>query len=144
MRFDEFLEFHQIKAVYSALNPGFESVWRAKCREYSIKFHTPLHLVHTMDPEFIVQNLYEDEYNKKHVNNNLDEILDQLRRIKDPTYEPLPQQEIEDLVDAVLNKEIKRNSKKAVSVEPPPTQGGMSFGNLAKQDEAEHGKSFKD
>jgi hypothetical protein len=140
-------ELAQIKAIHSAIEPSLESIWRIKCRAYSEKFHTPLHVVmNDLDPSFILQSLYEDQYNPSIVDEELEELYETLSRIKDPTFVRISAQETEDLVDAVLNKEIKRASiKKAPTQEKitseikqaalkKPTSGGMDFSELEKLD----------
>ena len=154
LNFYEFLEQMQIRAIAHALTPGADYIWREKCREYSIKFSTALHLVYDLDPEFVIQNLYETEFNRSAVQENMEEILGRLNRFNDPDFEEIEQAEIEELVDRVINKENKRKGKTPnTSVKPPvanlkaptipapqPTQGGLKFDSIAKSDESEFGR----
>lgn len=160
MNFYDLLETLYLKSVKTALDPDAEALWRAKCRAYSAKFNTPLHLVNDLDPEFVLTNLYELENTREHVTENLEEILDKLYKARDPDYEPMDDEEVEDLVDAVLNKEIKRLGQKPILVAKPknaekvlapietaePKSGGLSFDNLNRQDEmSDFGKNgFED
>lgn len=131
-------EFSEVKAIEAALDPSLASIWRMKLRDYSIKFHTPLHEVQQLDPMFVLQHLYEDRYHPSIVEDELEELLDKLQVIKDPTYSRLSQQETEDLVDAVINRELKRASVKKAAVEkveekvslPKPKSGSMNFSQL--------------
>ena len=153
MNFYDLLECIQLKTILTALEPDSESLWRAKCRDYSQKFHTPLHLVFDLDPEFVLLNLYEEDNTTKKINSNLDDVLDRLYRIQDPTYAPMLDEEVEELVDAVLMREMKRKgeikpdkSEKSVLAKPtlekiaPITSGGLKFDDLNKLEADEMGK----
>lgn len=155
--FYSLFELSQIKAISFAIDPTIESVWRIRCREYSQKFFTPLHVVmNELDPLMVLQALYEEKYNPSIVDEELEELLDILNKIKDPSYSRMSKEELEDLVDAVLNKEIVRASKKKnptqetiqqeVKAADTPKSGSMSFGDLEKIDaKSETNKSgFKD
>jgi predicted metal-dependent hydrolase len=111
----------------------------------------------------VLQALYEDKYHPSIVEEELEELLEKLRKIEDPTYTKMSDQEVEDLVDQVINHENKRKSRKEtkaptqktllvkntseiVDLPSPPKSGGMSFTDLEKADEAnESGKGgFED
>ena len=157
--FYDLFELCRLKAIALAIDPTTESIYRMRCREYSEKFHTPLHVVEReLDPIFVLQHLYEIQYSTRVVDEELNEILEQLYKIKDPNYSPMTKEETEDLVDAVLNKEIQRLSKKKrpteqtiqkeIKQESPkeepkkPKKGSMRFGELEKLEEkSELGKS---
>jgi len=153
--FYDLFEICRLKAIARAIDPTTESIYRMRCREYSEKFHTPLHIVEReLDPLFVLQHLYEIQYSPKIIDEELNEILEQLYRIKDPSYSPISKEEMEDLVDAVLNKEIQRLSKKKRPTQETiqaeikkkeiqkPKSGSMSFGELEKLEEnLESGKS---
>lgn len=146
--FYSLLELSQLKAIHAALEPSIDSVYRMKCREYSIKFNTPLHIVvNELDPLFILQALYEEQYTPSIIEEEIEEILDRLYTIKDPTYSRMSKEETESLVDAVLNKEISRLSKKksptqetiqseikSAEVEKlnKPKSGGLNFSDLER------------
>ena len=148
MNFYDFFELCRLRAIGLAIDPTVESIYRMRCREYSEKFNTPLHVVETeLDPMFVLQHLYEMQYSPRIVDEELNEILEQLYKIKDPDYVSISKEELEDLVDNVLNKEIKRLGKKkrptqetiATEIKKAETQkpksGSMSFGDLEKMDE---------
>lgn len=145
--FYEVMQIAEVKAIHSALDPTMASIWRRKCRDYSLTFHTPLHMVYQLDPEFVLQNLYEMEYTVNGVSEDLESILEYLYKAKDPTYQPINPAETEELVDAALNNLIKKGlGKKPKQVEKKevslPKSGGLSFTDLAKAEEsAEQGKS---
>ncbi len=156
MDFMELFEFYKIQAISNAINPTMDSIWRLKCREYSKNFNTPLWEVeNVLDPRHILLSLEEEKYHPSIANNEMEELLDELYRIKDPTYTKMSKETLEELVDHVLNKEIKRlNSKKAPTPESieaeikksesrTPKSGSMNFSDLEKI-ESEPNTGFKD
>jgi hypothetical protein len=144
--FYSLFELSQIKAIQSALDPSLDSIWRMRCRDYSVKFHTPLHtVINDLDPIFVLQQLNEDRYHPSVVEEELEELLETIYKIKDPTHSKMSDQETEDLVDAVLNREIQRLAKKKAptqetikaeikQAESKPKSGGMTFGDLEKME----------
>ena len=138
--FFDILEHSQLRAIDAAINPTAESIYRIKCREYSIKFHTALDQVMKLDPMFVAQTLFEDLFHPSIVNEELEELMDKLYIMKDPNYSRMKQEEVEDLVDAVLNKEIARAAKKKITsqeitsqiraAEAKPKSGGLDFKDL--------------
>jgi hypothetical protein len=147
-------ELAQLKAIEVAVDPTLESVWRSKCRDFSQKFFTPLAEVLNMDPSFVLQNLYEEEYTPASVREDLEGILERLYSIKDPTYTKIDKAELEELVDNVMNREIARAKKKKPITQQTiqedikkaelnkPKSGGINFSDLEKTDErGELGKS---
>jgi hypothetical protein len=148
IEFNDFMEFCKLRAIACALEPNMESIWRRICREYSLKFHTPLHLVHELDPDFILTNLYETDYTISNAKENTREYLDVLYRMKDPNYEELVQEDLEDLVDAVMMKEMKRKGEVRGEVKPEkiwsdlPKSGGRKFTDLEKLETESESTTF--
>lgn len=145
MDLSDLVEYSRIKAIQAAIEPTLDSIYRMKCREYSDRFKTPLHIViNELDPLFIFQHLYEDQFSYSVVDEDLEGLLDILHKIKDPEYSRMSKQETEDLVDAVMNREWKRHEqkKKTQQKEEPtkvdpriktfssPKSGGMDFKKL--------------
>lgn len=143
--FYDLFDICRLRAISLAIDPTTESIYRMRCREYSEKFHTPLHVVEKeLDPIFVLQHLYEIQYSPRVIDEELNEVLEQLYRIKDPNYNPMTKAEMEDLVDAVMNKEIARLSKKKRPTQETikdevlreeiqkPKKGSMDFGDLEK------------
>lgn len=51
----------QILAIKSAEQPDWGDIYRTICREYSEKYHTPLHIVENeLDQEYVLSHYYED------------------------------------------------------------------------------------
>lgn len=149
MDFYSVIELEHLKAIQAALEPSLDSIWRLKCRAYSQKFFTPLHVVmNELDPIMVLQALYEDQYHPSAIGEEMDAILERLYTIKDPNYNAMSTEDLEDFVDAVLNKEIARLAKKnktpeaKIPFEPSkpkapekPKSGGMKFNDLAAAEE---------
>lgn len=144
--FYDLFDLAKLRAIDFALDPSLDSVWRSRCRQYSITFNTPLHVVmYELDPLFILTALMEEKFNPSIIDEELEEIVDILNTIKDPNYSRMSKQEVEDLVDSVINKEILRSKKKKAPTpeniqaevkeaesKPKPKSGSMSFGDLEK------------
>lgn len=153
--FLELIEQAELLALHAAISPSIESIYRLKCRQYSVMFHTPLDRVMELDPAFVLQALYEDRFSASAVDEELEELLDRLYTIQDPTYSRISQAETEDLVDSVLQKEMKRlgknkpsektllakNTSEKETKTTNPKSGGLSFESLEKADEAIEGNS---
>jgi hypothetical protein len=159
--FYQLMELSQLRAINCAIEPSRDSLWREKCREYSVRFFTPLHIViNDLDPMFILQALYEEQFSRFIVEEELEEILEKLYTVRDPDYTSVSKEELEELVDNVLNKEIARKSKKKKPTQETiqndikenskksllPKSGSMSFKDLNRiESSSESNKlGFKD
>ncbi len=150
MDFYQLFQLSQIKAIGLAIEPTLESIYMARCREYSIRFHTPLdHVVNNLDAEFVLDALNQDFYNISEVREDLEGTLDILYKIKDPNYRRDTPEETEAMVDNALNYLLARQNRKkrpteesiqadirAAEKKPTanPKSGKMSFGDLEKMD----------
>lgn len=148
--FYSLLEISELRAIYLAIDPTVDYIWRMKCREYSEKFYTPLHVVvNELDPDFVLQSLYEDKYSPKDTSEDIEGTLDVLYKMKDPNYSKLSAQQTEDFVDAALNKlnkfskkkedkkpvgPDKAMAKKTSEIAKKPKSGSMDFKELEKID----------
>ena len=153
MDFYTLLELSQLRAIEAAINPSSDSIFRIKARQYSVTYHTPLSEVMQMDPLTVMQALEEEKYNISTFEEDPEGLLDQLYKIKDPNYSKMSKEDTENLVDAVLNKELKRLSKKKAPTqetiqaeikasEVKPKSGSMTFGDLEKIDSQTENKGF--
>lgn len=139
MLWDKIFEHCEIRAIQDAVDPTNDSIYKIKCRDYSKIFFTPLHEVMKLDPVFVISTLYEEKYRPIEIESELDNILEKLYTIKDPTYTKISKEDLEDLMVNVLNKEIRRLSKKKPTPaniqseikesESKPKSGSMSFDN---------------
>jgi hypothetical protein len=108
----------------------------------------------------VLEALNESKYPPSIVEDELEELLDILNKIKDPTYNRMTHEETETLVDMVLNRELARTAKKKRPTEQTiqeeivkaavktnekrttPKSGGMSFTDLDRvESQAETNKS---
>ena len=154
------LELSQIKAIGNAIDPTLESIWQLKCREYSKTFHTPLHVVLDLDPELVLDSLYAEKYGLGIEDSEIEDLLEILYKIKDPTYSKISREEMEAMVDMVINKETARLKKQKVvetslpgdkpieinPVKPQVKSGGMNFADLEKQEAGQelNGEGFEE
>ena len=151
-------ELAELRAIHAAIEPTMESIWRAKCRSYSLTYHTPLHVVmNELDPLHVLQTLNEEKYSPREIMEEPQEILEILYKMRDPNYVIVSQEETEALVDSVMNKELARAKKKKAptqqeiqsqvkAAEAKPKSGVLDFGNLEQMEsQAESNKAgFKD
>ena len=142
--------------------PSPESIWRFRLRQYSQKFFTPLHEAEKLDPLYIMQALYEDQYNLGVAREELEDLIEILQKIKDPSYSKMSEQDMEDMVDAVINRELARAAKKkpptleaiaeatkVAAAKPkdnpnPPKSGSINFGSLQKLEGVDNKGKFED
>jgi len=156
VNFFDIYELSHIKAIGLAISPTPQSVWQMRCREYSQQFHTPLHVVMELDPQLILDSLYQSKYDPSVVEEDLEGLLEILYKIKDPNYSSISKEDLENLVDNVLNREIARAAKKKAPSLPEitseikaseiknPKSGGMTFGELEQLESQENTSGFKD
>jgi len=131
IEFKELLEYCQAEAIANKFAPTEVSVWRALCRTYSEKFHTPLVQVLEMDPEHVILNVYEaqsesldtDDYQK------LEHIMDTLQTIKDPEYERVKMNE-----QAEFDRRAEEEEAERIKAGRPVYQGKSK--SLFKKDQA--------
>jgi hypothetical protein len=103
------------KALLSAVDPTGLSSERNIRRQYSILFHTPLHIVYTLDFTFILQNMYEHKfqsYTKQQLATEISAFIPELgQAIEDENQEFMRQ------LEATINE---KNKKKLENAKTPP------------------------
>lgn len=138
------IETCKAKALESALIPSFDGVYKSFCRRYSIKFHTPLYLVYKMDPEEVIQTIFDDQYENYDVIEKIEEILEQIYTLESPDYKKQKEEDIVDFIKAAEEREIariKRNKileedRKVIKIEEKPKQGSVDFSSLNNKNES--------
>jgi hypothetical protein len=99
------------KALLSAAEPTALSSERNIRRQYSILFHTPLHIAHTLDFTFILQNMYEHKfssYTKQQLATEISIFIPELgQAIEDENQEFMRQ------LEASINEKNKKKLEKA-------------------------------
>jgi hypothetical protein len=163
MEFRDLLDYCKAEAIANALQPTEVSVWRNICRSYSQKFATPLHqcLDGTVDPEEIALAYFEEMLIKFDEDEHLDQIMDQIYYLADPTYERQKEEELDEFMEKAvkdeeerlrLGKPIHKAMKEEVSLtpneedkpfEPPQKSGGINLAYLQREEQNQHG-NFED
>lgn len=89
MFFREFIETCQSIAICNKLYPSDEANWHYICREYSKTFHTPLHEVLKLNPEFTCTQLFSEQFNRLDLEEqeDLETVSDIINSLKDPEYD---------------------------------------------------------
>lgn len=171
MSFRSLVEFCSAEALANSMDPTEAAVWRAYCREYSTKFHTPLNAVMTeLDPEYVILHVLEARLENIDHEEHLESILDQIYTMEDPEYskekaeeqhsfDEQAEKEEQDRLDRgeslfkfLTRKSVKNNKvkmKEILKKETPkpstlPKSGGIDMARLAHLEEEEQGSGFKD
>lgn len=136
------MEMAETQAVEAKINPTEETLWRSVERQYSKLFHTPLHLVCTLDPLYVLTSLYENKLEGLSVKDDeeFNQILDSLYRLQDPNYDSEREKEEEEYNKrAVLEEEerlAKIAAKKAKKTGTKPAidskHGGVNLSYLSE------------
>lgn len=135
------LELAQARAIFNKLKPTEASVWRGVMREYSRSFSTPLHEVIKLDPEVVLLNLYEYQFDALDLEEDADfnRLMDTLHKLEDPDYDANHDKEEEEYNKKAVLEEEERLKKKALKKKVPvedkpkelPKAGGINLGYLA-------------
>jgi len=153
--FKEFLNTAKIQAIANLLHPDEIAVWRSMCRSYSETYSTPLHLCldGTIDGEEILLAVYEKQLDNFKEERDLENILEQIYTIEDPTYEKKKEEEVLDFIAEAEREEAERikagklahhsmkedPTKKPLLEKPAPLElpksGGINLAYLAKEEE---------
>ena len=136
----ELLTYCRVKALEDCLNPNLESIWRSITRSYSQKFATPLAQVRAMDPEAVLSEVFEAQYEEIDVVEKIEGILEDLYKIENPNYEKARMVEMDSFMKNIEKREKKRLKKEKAKEEqrlnayqPGPqskTGGSVDFSNL--------------
>lgn len=153
MNIFELSEYVLVKSIHDKLLPDQLSAWRYICRDYSITFSTPLHLVETLDPEFILTHLHERNLDKRNLDDDehLNSLLETLNAIEDPEYDAKRNAEEELANELIVRqdaerrrlKELKKKKEAAIKAnkeEKPkelPKQGSVNLSYLSNMADKE-------
>jgi hypothetical protein len=157
IEYSEILSWAHAQAILNTLESSEVAVHRQICREYSKKFHTPLHLVLQMDPHDVILAYYEDllENFDKDEPKHMEYILDTIYTLEDPNYSTEKGNELQEFIDKAEQEEeervaagrpIHKAMKKQVTLkhdsEKPdpalpkrPTGGSINLSYLSKEEE---------
>lgn len=104
----DLLDVCQAEALANKLNPTELSVYRSFCRTYSKKFNTPLCEVKLLPPRQVFLEIYEDQLNEVDLDEHAEDIIEAIRKLKDPNYEENEDQAIDDFIEKALKEEQER------------------------------------
>jgi hypothetical protein len=158
------IHYARATAIADALAPDEEANWRTICRGYSKNFHTPLHLVLAMDPEYVARAYFEDQMDDMDTDKEIDNLLDIIYTIEDPSYESEKREDLKDFMRETEKQELERlkakkpihpglkaedevstkNTPEKITPEVPlherpdrPTSGGINLAYLSDNDSEE-------
>lgn len=110
MEFKDLLDYCQAQAIANTLENTELSVWRSLCRSYSKKFATPLHLCldGTIPMEEILLAVFEDQLDDFDEEKDLENMLDTIYSMEDPTYEKQKKHELAEFIEKAEKEEEER------------------------------------
>lgn len=108
MSFRDFIESTQSIALAQKLSPDDESNWNYICREYSKIFHTPLHEVIKLPPEFVCINIFAEQFSKMDIEENLENLQDVLSGLLDPEFDIKRERAFREELKNIQDAENKR------------------------------------
>lgn len=103
MNSSDFLKIHDM-ALAEILEPSFQYYYRNVCRWYSKEFHTPLHLVHTLPPFFVLQNFYEANL----ASLDEDDLDSLVFKALNPGVDQESEEEIQEFIDMIEREDEKK------------------------------------
>lgn len=150
--FKDLMDFCQAEALSNAIEPSLEFIWRHFCRDYSIKFSTPLHEVLKMDAVHVLTNVYEQQLSDDHrsLEERLPGYMDRIYALEDPDYADKQSEELKEFIeDAIVEEEERiktgrpihkalKNETSLSNLEPVkptlPASGGIDLSYLEREE----------
>lgn len=108
LSFKELADFCQAEALANKLHPTDDAVYRSFCRSYSQLFHTPLHIVESLEPAKVILAVYEDQLSDIDPEDQIEKILDLIYSIEDPEYAQQKQDELKQFIRDAEEEEEER------------------------------------
>jgi hypothetical protein len=135
---DELLVYCKLMAIQNALVPTEESVFNSFCRAYCKRFYTPLHLVHQMDPEIVIQSVLDDNYEEVDTSEEIEGILEDIYVIENPQYRKQQMKQMDSFIvnmerlekDRLKTKRDKEDKQKSILRHQPIKSGSVDFTKL--------------
>jgi len=106
--FFDLIQTAQAIAIAGRLSPDEKYIYDRVCREYSKDFSTPLHIVHTLNPEFVLTNYYAEQFSNWNLEESADEIRDMIGALNDPEYDAKREAELREMDRRMLAEEEER------------------------------------
>ena len=138
-KFQDLLDCCLAEALENAFLLDAEAIFKSLCRTYSSKFHTPLHVVYTLDPKEVIQAVLEERYVGSDIISNLEDMLEQVYTLEDPEYKQRKEVDMGTFIEAAEARErerIKKNNE--LQKEKPkeePKRGGFDANKLNMNNE---------
>jgi PBP1b-binding outer membrane lipoprotein LpoB len=129
---DQLLIYCKLKAIDDRLNPTTETILKSFQRAYSKRFNTPLPQVEALDPEIVLQAIFDDKYEEMDLVEDIEEILTDIYRIENPDYDKQQQEGIKAFSKLVEEREKKR-LKSALTKAETKKSGGVDFSKLKNE-----------
>lgn len=114
MTLQDIVDYCRALAIADSLSAGEVANWRYMCRQYSKAFHTPLHLVLEMEPEHVILAFFEDQMDRKDVDDEVENLLDSIYELEDPNYTAEKRSELDGFI-----KEAEREERERVKANKP-------------------------
>lgn len=115
MSFRDLIDTATAIALADKLHPTEEAVWARYCREFSIRFSTPLVEVRAMDPLFVITEVNAENLSDFNPEEQLDALLDMLGSLQDPNYDAKREQSIrEELRELAEQDQLRREEGRAI------------------------------
>ena len=139
--FKDLLDYCKIKSILDKLEPNEVSVWESMCRSYSIRFHTPLHKVMELSPEFVMNQEFSSQMEDFDLEKDVEELLELIKSIEDPDYELEKNKEFDEFIaDAEeeererikLGKPVHKSIKNEPSLKPKEELKKSGFVNFER------------
>lgn len=139
------LNWVRILALKSVEKPTYEELFDSICRNYSEKFHTPLHQVYDLDPVFVIKQFYASRLSDLYFSHEEQDKLQYEKLREQILTKPNEVAKGEDSIDdddwqKQLEEEIKQsaaqvaeNIKKAVSKLPEEGESTNLIGSLPEE-----------
>lgn len=146
----ELIETCKAEAIASRFYPTESDHWHWFCREYSKLFHTPLfHVMTELSPEHVILSVFEEQLENRSLQKreDVEYLVEQIRRLEDPNYDANQEKEIQDLIaSAEAFEEVRVKEGRPIpgigkqipqTLEPEkelPKQGYVNLAYLEKED----------
>lgn len=109
MTIKDLVDYCKAQAISDKLYPNELGEYRFICRHYSKTFNTPLHVVENeLDPERVVMAYFQDMYDELDTDKHLEDILDMIYEMQDPTYSREKREEVNEFMRQAEREEKER------------------------------------
>lgn len=148
MSFRDLIDTSAAIALSEKLYPTEEAVWDRYCRDYSIKFSTPLMEVRQLDVLFVMTQVNCDNLSAFEPEENMEKLWEMIGQLKDVNYDAKKEAAIREEMRQIEEREEKRlkegkaihssleKDKRVIAKDPipkdMPRSGGINMGLINK------------